>query len=116
MSLYEYNQGFGNGAIAGRSAVAAAEREADSAIADWKAYSSKLKDRLAESEKKTVVKEAYLAGREAQYRALREALQQLDPSSPVLSELQRISGLAMAESFAQNGYHYDPEKELLRKA
>lgn len=111
MSLLDYNQGFG----AGRAAVAAVNRDADSAIAEWKAYSGKLKDRLAESEKKTVVKEAYLAGREAQYRALREALQQLDPNNPVLSELQRISGLAMAESFAKNGYHYDPEKELLRK-
>lgn len=115
MSLNEYNQGFGNAAAAGRSAVAAAEREADSAIADWKAYSGTLKNKLAETEKKVAVTEAYLAGRDAQHRALREALQRLDPDNPVLKDLKEISGLAMQESFAKNSYHYDPKKELLQK-
>ena len=112
MSMLDYNQGFG----AGRAAVAAADRESDAAIAEWKVYSGALKNKLAETEKKVAVTEAYLAGRDAQHRALREALQKLDPDNPALKELKRISALAMQESFAKNGYQYDPDQELLRKA
>lgn len=101
--------------FAGRRALAASEREADDAIGEWQNYSNNLKNKLAAAEKKVAVTEAYLAGRDAQHKALREALQKIDPDNPVLTDLKRLSGLAMAESFAGNGYHYDPEKERLRK-
>lgn len=101
--------------FAGRRALAASEREADEAIEEWQSFSNNLKNKLAAAEKKLAIAEAYLAGRDAQRKALREELQKIDPGNPVLTDLKRLSGLAMAESFAGNGYHYDPEKERLRK-
>lgn len=89
--------------------------DADSAIDEWKAFSDKLKEKLAAAEKKAVVTAAREAGRDAQQLALREALSNVDPNHPLLKELKNIKGQAMAASFSRDGYSYDVARETLRK-
>lgn len=86
-----------------------AARQADVAIDEWKSFSNDLQQKLDRVS-------AREAGRDAQQRALREALVKLDPHHPLLKDLPKIGAQAMVESFANNGYNYDPATEtLLRK-
>lgn len=108
-----------NDFMTGRNQTA---RAADAAIDKWEAYANDLRrklnqaqNNLAEAESKFVRSAAREAGRDAQQRALREALAQINPSHPLLESLPQIGGKAMVESCAHNGYHYSPETGLLRK-
>jgi len=101
--------------FAGRRALAASEHEADAAIEEWQLYSHQLKAKLADAEKQAAYSAAREAGRDAQQKALRTALQALEPNHPLLKVLPDIGGKAMVESFAARGYHYDLATETVRK-
>lgn len=92
-----------------------AARRADVAIDEWESFSNDLQRKLDASEKKAVRLAAREAGRDAQQRALREALAKIDPQNPLLKALPEIGAKAMVESCANNGYSYNPGTETLRK-
>ncbi len=111
MNMLDYQVGLSQGVSERNAAV----RRSNNTIAAWKDYSADLERQLTEAQKKSAMHKAYLDARDAQQRALRTALQERDPSHPLLKELKKIADTAMAESFAKNGYHYDPAAEVLRK-
>lgn len=92
-----------------------AARQADVAIDEWKSFSNDLQQKLNRTQNQVVRLAAREAGRDAQQRALREALAKLDPHHPLLKALPEIGTKAMVESCANNGYNYDPTTETLRK-
>lgn len=115
MSLYGYNQGLGNGIAIGNNRAAAVQRDANDAVAEWKDYAATMKAKLEEAEKLAIRTAAMEAARDAQQKALRDALTKLDPKHPLLKQLPDIGGKAMVDSFAAHGYAYDLATETLRK-
>lgn len=115
MSYLDWQQGD----LAGSAATA---RQYGAAITEWKAYANGLEAKLRnasqnanELAEQVAHKEAMLAARDAQQKALREALEQVSPNHPLLKKIRDIGGAAQAKSYKTNGYHYDLETEILRK-
>lgn len=108
-----------SGQMAARRQAAAQERVDDDAIGQWQAYSNKLQARLTEVQRaashREATLEATLAMRDAQQRALREALSQIDPNHPILKRIADIGEAAQVASYKANGYHVDLETRKIRK-
>lgn len=97
----------------------AQEQVDDDAIAQWQSYSNKLQARLTEVQRaashREATLEATLAMRDAQQRALREALSQIEPNHPILKRIADIGEAAQVASYKANGYHVDFETRKIRK-
>lgn len=106
---------FMSGQMAARRQAVAQERVDDDAIAQWQTYSNKLQARLTEAQHESIHREAYLAAREAQQRALREALSEIDPNHPILKRIKEIGQAAEIASYKANGYQVDLSTGKVRK-
>lgn len=106
MSILDQQFGERLGEMRGQSAERAARARDNYA---WQAFSNKLQSRLDESEESKVFVQAQLDAQTAMLRKMTEELRRLDPSNPLLnSDGQKgYKAEIMAESLAQNGYHYD---------
>lgn len=92
-----------------------AARQADAAIGEWESFSNGLQRKLNSAQTEIVKLAAREAGRDAQQRALREALAKIDPAHPLLKNLPQIGAEAMIESCAKRGYSYNLDTQTLRK-
>lgn len=106
---------FMSGQVAARRQAAAQERVDDDAIGQWQAYSNKLQARLTEAQGDAIHREATLAGRDAQQRALREALSEIDPNHPILKRIKEIGEAAQIASYRASGYEFDLATRKARK-
>lgn len=104
-----------SGQMAAHRQAAAQERVDDEAIGQWQAYSNKLQARLTEVQHESIHREALLAVREAQQRALREALSEIDPNHPILKRIKEIGQAAEIASYRANGYQVDLDTGKVRK-
>lgn len=95
--------------------AAAQERVDDDAIAQWQSFSNRLQSRLTEVQHAAIHREAYLAARDAQQRALREALSEIDPNHPILKRIKAIGEAAEIASYQANGYQVDLSTGKVRK-
>lgn len=114
MNRLDFSRGYAAGS-AGVQNLAAAEQEAASAISDWKSFSNRLQSRLSDAEKRAIHNEAMLAARDAQQKALREALREIAPNHPLLAKIRDIGDAALVESYRANGYHCDLSTDTLHK-
>lgn len=94
---------------------AAQEQVDDESIAKWQSFSNRLQARLSEAQKDSIHREAMLAARDAQQRALRDVLGEIAPNHPVLKQIREIGETAQAASYRANGYELDPVTKNVRK-
>jgi hypothetical protein len=112
-STRDYNQGMADAAWA---ASLRTKAQVQATAQQWRSYCADLEKQLHEARLAEMQRTAELAGRDAQQKALRAALRELAPDHQLLRDLPRIGNEAMAKHFSSNGYLFDPEKRLLRKA
>lgn len=118
MSFFSYQQGLNQGNADALVAIRernAAVQDGNEAVAEWKRHCDQLMAKLADLQKQVACTAAREARRDAQQRALRDALAKLAPGNPLLSALPAIGDKAMLECFTRHGYEYDLATETLRK-
>lgn len=113
MSTSDYNRGASDAAWL---ASLQTKSQTKAVAQQWRNYSETLRLQLEEARLAELSRAAELAGRDAQQKALREALRQLNPGHPLLRALPALGNEAMVRHFAANGYIFDPENRLLTKA